>query len=360
MDENNSIIYGLESQARSLTPQLAEPKEIRFFIATQTLKPNNQLHLIELNESSSSLSAKIFAHPLGEVWKLNSSPHDPRVIVSTYSCQKGSQVVMQSALLRLPESLENTENKEYLSFESTDILDTQAHGNEIKTTEFHPTDSNKLATVIDGKILLHEQTEAKVVVVSTLTGKNSPKYSTGKWSQHHQGNQFVCLYDCGIRSYDIRDPNHCAWQIEDGQFIRDLDCNPNKQCLLVTGGDDGTLKIWDTRNIKEPVFLRSDHSHWIWSVRFNTFHDQLILSSSSDCKVLLTCASSVSSEATDENGEQKEKIPDGLLQTFDGHEDSVYCCEWSSTDPWIFASLSYDGRVIVSKVPKQFKYKILL
>lgn len=60
MDENNSIIYGLESQARSLTPQLAEPKEIRFFIATQTLKPNNQLHLVELNESSSSLSAKVF------------------------------------------------------------------------------------------------------------------------------------------------------------------------------------------------------------------------------------------------------------------------------------------------------------
>ncbi|KAJ6642969.1 Protein disabled, partial [Pseudolycoriella hygida] len=217
MDENNSVIYGLESQARSLSPQIAEPKEIRFFIATQTLKPTNQLHLVELNENSSSLSAKIFAHPLGEVWKLNSSPHDPRVLVSTYSCQKGSQVVMQSALLRLPESLENTENKEYLSFESTDILDTQAQGNEIKTTEFHPTDSNKLAT-------------------------------------HHQGNQFVCLYDCGIRSYDIRDPNHCAWQIEDGQFIRDLDCNPNKQCLLVTGGDDGTLKIWDTRSNKEPVF----------------------------------------------------------------------------------------------------------
>lgn len=59
MDENNSIIYGLESQARSLTPQLAEPKEIRFFIATQTLKPSNQLHLIELSESSASLSAKV-------------------------------------------------------------------------------------------------------------------------------------------------------------------------------------------------------------------------------------------------------------------------------------------------------------
>lgn len=90
---------------------------------------------------------------------------------------------MQSALLRLPESMEYVENQEYLSFESTDILDTQSHGNEIKTTEFHPTDANKLATVIDGKVLLHEITESKVVVVSALTGKNSPKYSGGKWSQ---------------------------------------------------------------------------------------------------------------------------------------------------------------------------------
>lgn len=38
----------------------------------------------------------------------------------------------------------------------------------------------------------------------------------------------------------------------------------------------------------------------------------------------------------------------------------MYCVEWSSVDPWVFASLSYDGRVIISKVPKQYKYKILL
>lgn len=54
------------------------------------------------------------------------------------------------------------------------------------------------------------------------------------------------------------------------------------------------------------------------------------------------------------------RIPDGLLETFDQHEDSVYCAEWSSVDPWVFASVSYDGRVIFSKVPKQYKYKILL
>lgn len=43
-------------------------------------------------------------------------------------------------------------------------------------------------------------------------------------------------------------------------------------------------------------------------MRFNTFHDQLILSSSSDCKVLLTCAGSVSSEANDDSEDpQKDR-----------------------------------------------------
>ena len=33
---------------------------------------------------------------------------------------------------------------------------------------------------------------------------------------------------------------------------------------------------------------------------------------------------------------------------------------WSAADPWCFASLSYDGRVVVNRVPGQIKYKILI
>lgn len=62
---------------------------------------------------------------MGEVWKLNSSPHDTRLLASCFSSQKASQITMQSALIRLPESLENAENKEYLSFENTEILNTE-------------------------------------------------------------------------------------------------------------------------------------------------------------------------------------------------------------------------------------------
>ncbi|KAL9701842.1 hypothetical protein quinque_005283 [Culex quinquefasciatus] len=352
MDDNNSLIYGLEFQARALASRQAESNDVRFFLATQSLKPNNQLHVVDLDEDSSTLQAKIFSHP-------------------NWANTLGSQGVMQTALLRLPDELTPPDDEaEFLKFADVEVLNTEGYGGEIRTTEFHPTDGNLLSTVIDGKILLFNRAEASTRLVAEINAKNAPKFSAGRWSHFNQGNQFITLYESSVRSYDVREPNHCAWIIEDAhsQLVRDLDCNPNKQCHIVTGGDDGVMKIWDFRNTKEHVFARNDHHHWIWNVRFNTYHDQLLLSAGSDGKIMLTCASSVSSEALDsvgggggDEGERtKEHLADGLLQTFDQHEDSVYCVEWSTADPWLFASLSYDGRMIVSKVPKQYKYQILL
>jgi len=79
---------------------------------------------------------------------------------------------------------------------------------------------------------------------------------------------------------------------------------------------------------------------------------------------MLHCFSSLSSESydlTDEAGEttESQKLVDGVVRVFEDHEESVYSCEWSAGDPWIFGSLSYDGRVIINKVPRAVKYKIL-
>ena len=47
-----------------------------------------------------------------------------------------------------------------------------------------------------------------------------------------------------------------------GQYVRDVDFNPNKQYYLVTCGDDCKVKFWDTRNPNESIMILSDHSHW--------------------------------------------------------------------------------------------------
>lgn len=57
---------------------------------------------------------------------------------------------------------------------------------------------------------------------------------------------------------------------------------------------------------------------------------------------------------------RSEATTDGIVLKYDEHEDSVYGVEWSSADPWVFASLSYDGRMVVGRVPRRIKYQMLL
>jgi len=104
-------------------------------------------------------------------------------------------------------------------------------------------------------------------------------------------------------------------------------------------------------------------------VRFNTFHNQLVLTSGSDSRVILHALPSISSEpngrtvfsdSEEEDRSSAAVLEEGILATYEEHEDAVYSVEWSSYDPWIFASLSYDGRLVINRVPKAQKYKLLL
>jgi len=130
----------------------------------------------------------------------------------------------------------------------------------------------------------------------------------------------------------------------------------------VTGGDDYKIKFWDTRKCDQPVKTLSDgHSHWVWNVKYNRYHDQLVLSSSTDNKVNLWNAVSISSSPPDTSitGIMEEDInlsknhEDHLIKTFEEHEDSVYSISWG-VSAWIFATLSYDGRVVINYVPKDY------
>lgn len=370
MENDNSIIYGLEFQARALTAQVAETEKIRFLIGTQSLKQvNNQIHLVEFNEETSVLKTTVYQHSHGEIWKLTASPTDPLKIATCYNTfNQENMCCMKTAILQLPE----TENpNEIENLQVVTKFDTQKCGYEIKTSEFHPNDANKMMSVMENQIVLWDisDIEAKPVTHISLDGKNNPKFVTGKWNPHQNCNQFATATETHIKAYDIR-AGALAWHIDSchSQLVRDLDFNMNKQYHLATCGDDGFVKIWDFRQTSQPVYSRSDHSHWVWCVRINPFHDQLLLTASSDARVLLSSASSVSSENADitvsdgdnaDTNEGKQIIPDGPLQWCE-HEDSVYCVEWSPAEPWTFASLSYDGRLLLTRVRRTYKYQILL
>lgn len=95
--------------------------------------------------------------------------------------------------------------------------------------------------------------------------------------------------------------------------------------------------------------------------RYNPVHDELIGTASSDGQVLITRLVGISSSAIESDDmNTKTSSEDKIIATCDQHEDSVYCVEWSTANSWILASLSYDGRLLLNKVPKDEQLRILL
>ena len=80
--------------------------------------------------------------------------------------------------------------------------------------------------------------------------------------------------------------------------------------------------------------------------------------------IILCCSSEPFGHIVDdeENASEENRnacLQDGLLTTFEDHEESVYVAAWSSADPSTIASLSYDGRLVINQVPRDIKFKIL-
>lgn len=281
----------------------------------------------------------------------------------------------------------------------------------IKTTGFHnkislwhPEDGDKICTMEMQSLVMwdvesgKEENELKINFdnLNLITREN--KINKFRWSPHSHCSILGLAINNQILGKDIRSDKDFVWKVDDtsSQVIKNLDFNPNAQYYLASCGEDCQFKLWDIRKVTEPVVSMLNHSHWVWSVRYNLYHDQLILTCSSDSRVVLSRVTSFASqpfgylldtdETLNESGREDEdtadlmndtnkeindnltestnisqkKLDDGVVSVFLEHEDSVYAAEWSNADPWIFASLSYDGRLVINRVSKYEKYNLLI
>lgn len=387
MEDDAPVIYGLEFQARALTAQTAETDAVRFLVGTQSLKFDNQIHIIDFDDENNIINKNVLLHQAGEIWHIGASPADKAVLTTCYNKTSDSRVVSCAAVWRMPsdwetgnhespdESAHNPQTLELLCH-----LDDSTHGNAACVLWEPMGDGKRVISLADNHALLWDlqesSTQATVSSTATLEGKGQLKFTSGKWSPHHNCSQLATANDTAIRGWDLRTMSQ-IYCIENahGQLVRDLDFNPNRQYYLASCGDDCKVKFWDVRSVQEPVKTLEEHSHWVWSVRYNHSHDQLVLTASSDSRLILSNMVSISSEpfghlVDDEElseGEElhqedkgKEPLKDSVVSTYEEHEDSVYAAEWSSADPWLFASLSYDGRLVINRVPRALKYRILL
>lgn len=367
MEDDAPVIYGLEFQSRALAAVQGGTDDVMFMVGTQSLKYTNQIHLLHLDEDTGALNKQIFPHPAGEVWHLARSPSERRHFSSCFSRLEEGSCRLAAAVWALP-----AEDAEDGSPALTPLLELGAQ-EDVSGVQWQLVDGGRLAGVGEQQLIIWDlDTGRRSAPVSSqipCPGRSQSRLTGARWNPHQCCTQVAAACDTHVRGFDLRCGQQ-AWMVEnaDTQLVRDLDFNPNKQYYLATCWDDCRVKFWDIRKPTAPLKVIIDHSHWVWRVRFNHFHDQLVLTSSGGWRVLLTSAASLSSEPygrllddeQDEVAQAGTPLSDGHLSSCEEHEDSVYAAGWSAADPWTFASLSYDGRLVVSRVPRQVKYSILL
>lgn len=75
----------LPLQARALTPQTAETDAIRFLVGTQSLKYENQIHIIDFDDENNIINKNVLLHQVGEIWHISASPADKGVLATCYN-----------------------------------------------------------------------------------------------------------------------------------------------------------------------------------------------------------------------------------------------------------------------------------
>mmetsp|Transcript_11473 Transcript_11473/g.19495 ORF Transcript_11473/g.19495 Transcript_11473/m.19495 type:complete len:358 (-) Transcript_11473:56-1129(-) len=350
-------VYHLKFQSRCIASQVGETERNRFIVGTTSLREENEIHLIQYHEDTSDITCdRVYSHP-NEIWSIAPCPHDASLFFTCYNTgteSKGGLWRMTRLDDRAGDGLVN------LPLEEKATLDPK--GDFLRCVLWNPAGKRDSVLSIDESRVRLWALEAGVKSmreINVASPTKNQKMWTGAWDPHHP-EQLITACESSIKGWDTRALKQTSSIDQAHQLsVRDLDYNPNRPYVFVSGGDDNYIKFWDIRKTQAPLQSFPAHSHWVCQTKYNRFHDQFLISSSTDCMVNLWKEQSVSSvEGSTEEG-ATHSTKDGLVCKYEQHEESVYSVSWSASDAWSFASVSYDGRVAVSKVPESEKLHLL-
>lgn len=114
--------------------------------------------------------------------------------------------------------------------------------------------------------------------------------------------------------------------------------------MLVSGGDDGTFRVWDLRNFKsgQPAAQFKWHTDAITSVQWHPTDQSVIAVAGADNQITLWDLSvEDDTEAADEEGERPD-VPPQLLFIHQGQED-IKEVHWHKQMPGVLLSTAHSG-----------------
>lgn len=347
---STGIGYGLKYQARCIADVQADTDHTSFIAGTLSLKEENEVHLIRLSSGGTELVCEgLFSHP-NEIWDLSSCPFDQRIFSTVFSSGES----YGAAIWQIPELYGQLNSPQLERIGSLD-----AHSSKIKCTLWWPSGRHdKLISIDEQSLYLWSLDSSKKTaqVQSQESAGLLHCLSGGTWDPHDV-NAVASTCDSSVQFWDLRTMKKTN-SIEQAH-IRNVDYDTKRKHILVTAEDESGIHVWDLRRPKFPILELPGHSHWTWAVRCNPEYDGIILSAGTDSAVNLWFASLPSSDGLSSESlvESPTRRIDPLLNSYSDYEDSVYGLTWSSREPWIFASLSYDGRVVVESIKPHLSKK---
>ncbi|CEL95604.1 unnamed protein product [Vitrella brassicaformis CCMP3155] len=390
---SSARIYGVKYAARCVAPVLSDPDRHRFVTATCSLRDTNEVHVIEFVEDNPSrdiVCEKILSHP-EEVWSIIALPafDGGQATSATANGTDSGQLrlITGSGTANAPADhrcrlwrVQHDELKlEETIDQNTPFTPVRRFLLDPHSTE-GPSPMCRLVVLESRAIRVLESDAPAGGCVSGFRSASrvdlEGRVCYGGSMDPHHPMQLTTVDDGGIRGWDLRTIKTTVQRADTHPYgVLDVDYNPNRPYYIVTAGEDATLRFWDLRKLNA-CFKRigTVHSHWISRVCYNAYHDQLLITGGTDSLVNLWTVGSVSSApmrssstlsattpvAKDTGEEGGGELPDGLIRSFEDHEDSIYGLCWSACDAWVFASVSYDGRLAIHQVPSEDKYRILL
>lgn len=340
---SSGIGYGLKYQARCISDVKADTDHTSFITGTLSLREENEVHLIRLSSAGTELICEgLFSHP-NEIWDLASCPFDQRIFSTVFSTGES----YGAAIWQIPELYGQLNSPQLERIASLD-----AHVGKINCVLWWPSGRHdKLISIDDENLFLWSlDCSKKAAQVQSKESSGMLHYLSGGAWDPHDVNSVAATSESSVHFWDLRSMKK-ANAIECAH-IRNANYDVKKKHIIVTAEDESGIHIWDLRKPKIPVKELPGHMHWTWAVTCNPEYDGLILSAGTDSTVNLWLApTSVGDEATSESIAASPTQQTGqLLNSYSDYEDSIYGLAWSSREPWIFASLSYDGRVVVESI----------
>ncbi|CAJ1019983.1 WD domain, G-beta repeat, putative [Leishmania lindenbergi] len=337
---SSASAYGVDGQARSLCPlyhpSLNSQEFHRFLIGTANLSAENKIHLIEYQDATKSLEcAAVWPHndPVMGLWCSPSLSADSLLAVSS---------LQQLEIFRISENVMSepmcivTVRKRY----SLVLWDLDGLQSEFKA--------------------VHQNTLATISLSSSKLGLETVSYTSSEGSIRCAAlapyDPTLCLISCdnGLQLIDLRSKkasSFAATKYSHGfGYSTAVDFDRLKPGQFLSAGTDGYVYIHDIRyNTSCSLAMLQHmkaHEHTVQGCQFNSFRDELVLSCSSDQTLKLW--------DLEQNNEPK------CLRRLADYGDSVVALCWSSNSPWVFAGLSFNGKLLVDTVPNEKKMSILL